>query len=98
MKKNYDFLGSGPLRSSQKAPEGPQPGRDPGDRGVQVSQGGPDCSELLKTSQKALQKRGILMKSKDPGSGSQDLDHQIWISELKKRYLGHPLESALAEP
>ena len=52
----------------------------------------------LKTSQKALQKRGILMKSKDPGSGSQDLDHQIWISELKKRYLGHPLKSALAEP
>ena len=26
-----------------------KPGRDPGDRGVQVSQGGPDCSELLKT-------------------------------------------------
>ena len=53
MKKNYDFLGSGPIRRLQKAPKGlpdqaPGTGKDLPDR----PRGGSDCSERGKTFQK----------------------------------------------
>ena len=48
MKKNYDFLGSGPLRSSQKAPEGLQT-RQRSRR--QRSPGQPRRPRLLRTAQ-----------------------------------------------
>ena len=62
------FLDPDRSEGSKRAQKASRSGRDPLDLGHPLSQRVPDCSKPLKTSQKALQKRGILMKSKDPGS------------------------------
>ena len=71
-------------RTIQKAPEGLQTrGVIPGKDTSHPARGGPDCSELFRTSQKPLQKVDILMiRSWISGSGSSDLDLRAQKEDL----------------
>ena len=78
----------------------PESSRRPPDLRLSTGKQDTTWAQEARTLQKALKtspKTRYFDEIQGSGTESQDLDLRIWISELKKRYFGRPLDQDLSE-